>query len=82
MGEALSIQAVSATFLCVVAVCWSGSGAPEVFNVVIEIAKGSKVKYELDKDSGMLMVRACVENRLRQLCEGVSGRQWQVRVDG
>ena len=27
---------------------------PESFTVVIEIPKGSKVKYELDKDTGML----------------------------
>lgn len=30
--------------------------ATECFNVVIEIPKGSKVKYELDKPSGMLRV--------------------------
>ena len=30
--------------------------AAECFNVVIEIPKGSKVKYELDKPSGMLRV--------------------------
>lgn len=29
---------------------------PMVFNAVIEIAKGSKVKYELDKPSGLLRV--------------------------
>ena len=28
----------------------------EIFNVVIEIPQGSKVKYELDKPSGMLRV--------------------------
>ena len=33
-----------------------GSNAPEEFNAVIEIPKGSKVKYELDKKSGMSMV--------------------------
>ncbi len=33
-----------------------GEEAPEEFNALIEIAKGSKVKYELDKDSGLLKV--------------------------
>uniref|UniRef100_A0A452Z7B9 inorganic diphosphatase n=1 Tax=Aegilops tauschii subsp. strangulata TaxID=200361 RepID=A0A452Z7B9_AEGTS len=31
-----------------------GPGAPAVFNVVVEITKGSKVKYELDKKTGMI----------------------------
>ncbi|KAJ6420113.1 hypothetical protein OIU84_030099 [Salix udensis] len=31
-------------------------GAPSVFNCVIEISKGSKVKYELDKASGLIKV--------------------------
>ncbi len=30
--------------------------SPESFTAVIEISKGSKVKYELDKDTGMLML--------------------------
>lgn len=29
---------------------------PDKFDVVIEISKGSKVKYELDKDTGMIML--------------------------
>ena len=29
-----------------------GSEAPHKFNAVIEIPKGSKVKYELDKETG------------------------------
>eukprot|EP00004_Rigifila_ramosa_P001303 TRINITY_DN1121_c0_g1_i1.p2 TRINITY_DN1121_c0_g1~~TRINITY_DN1121_c0_g1_i1.p2 ORF type:complete len:198 (-),score=51.85 TRINITY_DN1121_c0_g1_i1:42-602(-) len=33
-----------------------GPNAPNDFNAVIEITKGSKVKYELDKHSGMLRV--------------------------
>ncbi len=33
-----------------------GPDAPEEFNVVIEVSKGSKVKYELDKESGLLLV--------------------------
>ncbi len=33
-----------------------GEDAPEEFNVVIEVSKGSKVKYELDKDTGLLLV--------------------------
>ncbi|GJN01251.1 hypothetical protein PR202_ga18503 [Eleusine coracana subsp. coracana] len=31
-------------------------GAPAVFNVVVEITKGSKVKYELDKKTGLIKV--------------------------
>ncbi|XP_073103611.1 soluble inorganic pyrophosphatase isoform X6 [Elaeis guineensis] len=31
-----------------------GPGAPAVFNCVVEIARGSKVKYELDKHSGLI----------------------------
>ncbi|KAI6698251.1 hypothetical protein NL676_018370 [Syzygium grande] len=33
-----------------------GPGAPTVFNCVIEISKGSKVKYELDKKTGLIKV--------------------------
>ncbi|BBH07940.1 pyrophosphorylase 1 [Prunus dulcis] len=31
-------------------------GAPAVFNAVVEISKGSKVKYELDKTTGLIKV--------------------------
>ncbi|GLJ53998.1 hypothetical protein SUGI_1155060 [Cryptomeria japonica] len=31
-----------------------GPGAPAVFNCVVEISKGSKVKYELDKKIGLI----------------------------
>ncbi|XP_059643011.1 soluble inorganic pyrophosphatase 1-like isoform X2 [Cornus florida] len=31
-----------------------GPGAPQIFNCVIEISKGSKVKYELDKKTGLI----------------------------
>ncbi|XP_041005695.1 soluble inorganic pyrophosphatase 1 isoform X2 [Juglans microcarpa x Juglans regia] len=31
-----------------------GPGAPHVFNCVVEITKGSKVKYELDKKTGLI----------------------------
>lgn len=34
----------------------AGAEAPETFTAVIEIPKGSKVKYELDKDCGLLKV--------------------------
>ncbi|XP_039027338.1 soluble inorganic pyrophosphatase 1-like [Hibiscus syriacus] len=34
----------------------SGSEAPTVVNCVVEISKGSKVKYELDKKTGMIKV--------------------------
>jgi len=33
-----------------------GSDAPDVFQAIIEIPKGSKVKYELDKETGLLRV--------------------------
>ncbi|CAO2824186.1 unnamed protein product [Amaranthus hypochondriacus] len=33
-----------------------GPGAPVYFNCVIEIARGSKVKYELDKKTGLIKV--------------------------
>ncbi|KAL4323759.1 hypothetical protein GQ457_11G007480 [Hibiscus cannabinus] len=33
-----------------------GPGAPIIFNCVIEIGKGSKVKYELDKKTGLIKV--------------------------
>lgn len=33
-----------------------GEGAPEEVNALIEIPKGSKVKYELDKETGLLLV--------------------------
>ncbi|MCI09000.1 soluble inorganic pyrophosphatase-like, partial [Trifolium medium] len=31
-----------------------GPEAPSVFNCVVEIGQGSKVKYELDKKSGLI----------------------------
>lgn len=34
----------------------AGSNPPEEINVVIEIPQGSFIKYEMDKDSGFLMV--------------------------
>lgn len=33
-----------------------GKNAPEEINVIIEIPEGSLVKYEMDKESGMIMV--------------------------
>ncbi|CAN6568443.1 hypothetical protein ACFX13_001032 [Malus domestica] len=33
-----------------------GPKAPHIFNVVVEISKGSKVKYELDKKTGLIKV--------------------------
>ncbi|KAJ1387254.1 Inorganic pyrophosphatase, partial [Sesbania bispinosa] len=33
-----------------------GPEAPKIFNCVVEIGKGSKVKYELDKKSGLIKV--------------------------
>jgi inorganic pyrophosphatase len=33
-----------------------GTDAPEVFQAIIEIPQGCKVKYELDKETGMLRV--------------------------
>ena len=34
-----------------------GDDVPDEINIVVEISKGSKVKYELDKDTGLLEVR-------------------------
>lgn len=38
--------------------CWhavsSGENVPEIVNGIIEISKGSKAKYEIDKESGLL----------------------------
>ncbi|XP_048438039.1 soluble inorganic pyrophosphatase 1-like [Pyrus x bretschneideri] len=33
-----------------------GPGAPAVFNCVVEIGKGSKIKHKLDKKSGLIVV--------------------------
>src|SRR6516225_5850691 len=33
-----------------------GKKAPEIVNVVIEVPRGSKTKYELDKPSGLIRV--------------------------
>jgi inorganic pyrophosphatase len=33
-----------------------GPAAPQIFNCVVEITKGSKVKYELDKKTGLIKV--------------------------
>lgn len=33
-----------------------GKDAPNIVNVIIEIPKGTNVKYEFDKESGMIMV--------------------------
>lgn len=33
-----------------------GEDVPNIINVVIEIPKGSKVKYELDKETGRLQL--------------------------
>ncbi|CAD7695104.1 unnamed protein product [Ostreobium quekettii] len=33
-----------------------GDNAPDMFNAVIEIPRGSKVKYELDKETGLIQV--------------------------
>ena len=34
----------------------TGESAPEEINVIIEIPKGSSIKYELDNTSGLLFV--------------------------
>ncbi|MEI7674828.1 MAG: inorganic diphosphatase, partial [bacterium] len=33
-----------------------GSDAPNVVNVVVEIQKGSRNKYEMDKETGTIML--------------------------
>lgn len=42
-----------------------GEGAPEIVNAVIEIPKGSKVKYEMDKDTGMCKVDRILYSSVR-----------------
>jgi len=37
-----------------------GEDVPNIVNVVIEIPKGSKVKYELDKETGKYTSAACL----------------------
>jgi inorganic pyrophosphatase len=34
----------------------AGKNPPEEFNVFVEIPQGSSVKYELDKEKGVIMV--------------------------
>src|SRR5690606_36297619 len=34
----------------------TGKNPPHEINVIVEIPSGSSIKYELDKDSGMIMV--------------------------
>lgn len=34
----------------------AGKNTPEIINVIIEIPKGSKNKYEIDKETGMIML--------------------------
>lgn len=34
----------------------AGANAPEIINVIIEIPKGSKNKYEIDKETGLIML--------------------------
>ena len=41
----------------------AGDEAPNVINAIIEIPRGSKVKYELDKASGLLYVDRCAGGR-------------------
>ncbi|KAI9127713.1 hypothetical protein K1719_000706 [Acacia pycnantha] len=51
-----------------------GPGAPSVFNCVVEISKGSKVKYELDKASGLIKSsHVKMLDFHRQDCYDVSG---------
>lgn len=40
-----------------------GADAPSVVNCVIEIPRGSKVKYELDKDTGLCYVDRILYSR-------------------
>ncbi|KAL0379274.1 UNVERIFIED_CONTAM: Soluble inorganic pyrophosphatase 4 [Sesamum radiatum] len=56
-----SIQLSSSDRLChcmllILSDVYAGPGAPSIFNCVVEIGKGSKVKYELDKTSGLIKV--------------------------
>lgn len=42
-----------------------GNDAPQVINTIIEISQGSKAKYELDKESGMLRLDRILTSNLR-----------------
>jgi inorganic pyrophosphatase len=42
-----------------------GDGAPEVVTAIIEITKNSKAKYELDKESGMLILDRVLFSAMR-----------------
>lgn len=41
-----------------------GKGSPETVNAVIEITKGSKAKYELDKETGLLRLDRILRTHL------------------
>lgn len=41
-----------------------GKGSPETVNAVIEITKGSKAKYELDKETGLLRLDRVLRTHL------------------
>ncbi|MFL1780605.1 Inorganic pyrophosphatase [Candidatus Hepatincolaceae symbiont of Richtersius coronifer] len=47
-----------------------GKNAPEEFNVIIEILKhGNPVKYEIDKDSGVLIIDRLVATSMTYPCD-------------
>lgn len=48
-----------------------GADAPDIVNAIIEIPKGSKAKYELDKASGMLRL-----DRVLYSFRPLSGELW------
>lgn len=55
----------------------AGDKLPHVFNVIIEIpAEGGSIKYEVDKDSGLLMVDRFMPVAMHSNL--VSGLKWKV----
>ena len=44
----------------------AGKDAPEIVTGVIEIPKNSRAKYELDKDSGMLILKSSLTDKSKK----------------
>ena len=49
----------------------SGKNPPEEVNVFVEIPKDSSIKYEVDKESGVMFVDRFLYTAIIDLCMGV-----------
>ncbi|KAL0448295.1 UNVERIFIED_CONTAM: Soluble inorganic pyrophosphatase 4 [Sesamum latifolium] len=56
IGKLSSSYGLCRSMFLILSDVYAGPGAPSIFNCVVEIGKGSKVKYELDKTSGLIKV--------------------------